>query len=65
MKVIVNEKKFIKSLLDGEVFKAATQSINITSDGVIIENKNYNIKNTQFIKNNLEKLKHLNLLEKI
>ncbi|MHA4987776.1 hypothetical protein [Cetobacterium somerae] len=63
MKVKIDRIKFIEALNEGEAFKTVEENISYDSKGKVTDSKIYDIENSIFIKNNLEKLKKLGLIE--
>lgn len=63
MKVKIDRIKFIKALNEGETFKTVEENIAYDSKGKVTDSKIYDTENSIFIKNNLEKLKKLGLIE--
>lgn len=63
MKVKIDRIKFIEALNKGEAFKTVEENISYDSKGKVTDSKIYDIENSTFIKNNLEKLKKLRLIE--
>ncbi|MGL5780661.1 hypothetical protein [Cetobacterium sp.] len=63
MKVKIDRIKFIEALNEGEAFKTVEENISYDSKGKVTDSKIYDIENSTFIKNNLEKLKKLGLIE--
>lgn len=63
MKVKIDRIKFIEALNEGETFKTGEESLSYDSKGKVTDSKIYDIENSTFIKNNLEKLKKLGLIE--
>lgn len=63
MKVKIDRIKFIEALNEGETFKTVEGNISYDSKGKVTDSKIYDTENTTFIKNNLEKLKKLGLIE--
>lgn len=63
MKVKIDRIKFIEALNKGEAFKTVEENISYDSKGKVTDSKIYDTENSTFIKNNLEKLKKLGLIE--
>lgn len=63
MKVKIDRIKFIEALNKGEAFKTVEGNISYDSKGKVTDSKIYDTENSTFIKNNLEKLKKLGLIE--
>lgn len=63
MKVKIDRIKFIEALNEGETFKTVEENISYDSEGKVTDSKIYDTENSIFIKNNLEKLKKLGLIE--
>lgn len=63
MKVKIDRIKFIEALNEGETFKTVEENISYDSKGKVTDSKIYDTENSIFIKNNLEKLKKLGLIE--
>ncbi len=63
MKVKIDRIKFIEALNKGEAFKTVEENISYDSKGKVTDSKIYDTENSTFIKNNLEKLKRLGLIE--
>lgn len=63
MNIIIDEKRFIETLTDGEVYFTTDYETTISSKGEHRQTLIYRVKDNEFIRKNYEKLKKLKVIK--